>query len=118
MATWRSGDAADCKSVHAGSIPAVASTYKTLSRDFHYLLPVLSNRIEKLDKFCSPSVLSCMESAWRWFRISSKTKNTEQNDFHQTASSVGGLAEAGSTSQALSGPIAASIPSIIEAASG
>ena len=24
-ATWRSGDAADCKSVHAGSIPAVAS---------------------------------------------------------------------------------------------
>jgi hypothetical protein len=25
MATWRSGDAADCKSVHAGSIPAVAS---------------------------------------------------------------------------------------------
>ena len=26
VATWRSGDAADCKSVHAGSIPAVAST--------------------------------------------------------------------------------------------
>jgi hypothetical protein len=26
MATWRSGYAADCKSVHAGSIPAVAST--------------------------------------------------------------------------------------------
>ena len=25
MATWRSGDAADCKSVYAGSIPAVAS---------------------------------------------------------------------------------------------
>lgn len=24
-ATWRSGDAADCKSVNAGSIPAVAS---------------------------------------------------------------------------------------------
>ena len=24
-ATWRSGDAADCKSVYAGSIPAVAS---------------------------------------------------------------------------------------------
>ena len=25
LATWRSGDAADCKSVYAGSIPAVAS---------------------------------------------------------------------------------------------
>jgi hypothetical protein len=25
-ATWRSGDAADCKSVNAGSIPAVASS--------------------------------------------------------------------------------------------
>jgi hypothetical protein len=25
MATWQSGDAADCKSVNAGSIPAVAS---------------------------------------------------------------------------------------------
>src|SRR5262245_32200800 len=26
-ATWRSGDAADCKSVHPGSIPGVASTF-------------------------------------------------------------------------------------------
>src|SRR5262245_13865259 len=26
MATWRSGDAADCKSAHPGSIPGVAST--------------------------------------------------------------------------------------------
>ena len=26
-ATWRSGDAADCKSVYAGSIPAVASIF-------------------------------------------------------------------------------------------
>ena len=26
LATWRSGYAADCKSVYAGSIPAVAST--------------------------------------------------------------------------------------------
>jgi len=25
----------DCKSVHAGSIPAVASTSKIFSRDFH-----------------------------------------------------------------------------------
>ena len=25
LATWRSGDAADCKSVHPGSIPGVAS---------------------------------------------------------------------------------------------
>ena len=27
MATWRSGNAADCKSVNAGSIPAVASNF-------------------------------------------------------------------------------------------
>jgi hypothetical protein len=33
MATWRSGDAADCKSVHAGSIPAVASTLKHLQHN-------------------------------------------------------------------------------------
>jgi hypothetical protein len=26
MATWRSGDVADCKSAHPGSIPGVAST--------------------------------------------------------------------------------------------
>jgi hypothetical protein len=34
LATWRSGDAADCKSVHAGSIPAVAST-KSMTYDQH-----------------------------------------------------------------------------------
>ena len=28
LATWRSGDAADCKSVHPGSIPGVASNLK------------------------------------------------------------------------------------------
>ncbi len=28
-ATWRSGDAADCKSVHPGSIPGVASNSAT-----------------------------------------------------------------------------------------
>ena len=32
MATWRSGDAADCKSAHPGSIPGVASNLsKTLA---------------------------------------------------------------------------------------
>src|SRR6185312_11060661 len=30
MAWWRSGDAADCKSVHAGSIPAQASILNEL----------------------------------------------------------------------------------------
>ena len=34
MARWRSGDAADCKSVYAGSIPARASIF---------LLPEMSN---------------------------------------------------------------------------
>ena len=69
LATWRSGDAADCKSAYPGSIPGVASTSKTLPFDFHYLLPVLSNRVERLDKFCSPSALSWMLSAWRASRF-------------------------------------------------
>jgi hypothetical protein len=34
-ATWRSGDAADCKSVYPGSIPGVASNFLTrYSKDF------------------------------------------------------------------------------------
>ena len=32
LARWRSGDAADCKSVYAGSIPARASNLKMVRR--------------------------------------------------------------------------------------
>jgi hypothetical protein len=30
MASWRSGDAADCKSVYTGSIPVLASKYSKI----------------------------------------------------------------------------------------
>ena len=62
-ATWRSGYAAVCKTVYPGSIPGVASTFKIFPFNFHYLLPVLSNRVSRLDNFCSPSVRSWMSSA-------------------------------------------------------
>jgi hypothetical protein len=54
-----------CKTVYPGSIPGVASTLKMFSFNVHYLLPVLSNRGERLDNFCSPSVRTWMSSAWR-----------------------------------------------------
>ncbi len=39
MATWRSGDASDCKSAYPGSIPGVASTLYPFGAQFS--LPVL-----------------------------------------------------------------------------
>src|SRR5262245_12000248 len=50
LATWRSGDAADCKSVHAGSIPAVASN---LMRCY-----LSKNRSQPIQK--SADFMSCM----------------------------------------------------------
>jgi hypothetical protein len=46
-ATWRSGYAADCKSVHAGSIPAVASTHlKGFAKRFAFVIGRDRNGLE------------------------------------------------------------------------
>ena len=52
MARWQSGDAADCKSVYAGSIPTRASIYF-----FQYARVSLSGVVSRLDEFEHVSVI-------------------------------------------------------------
>ncbi len=52
LASWRSGDAADCKSVYAGSIPAEASTTFLLPIDlFGHSLPQGMMRVRTFSGF-------------------------------------------------------------------
>ena len=53
LARWRSGYAEDCKSLHAGSIPARASTSPENAFVFKYLRGILSNRLENRDPISS-----------------------------------------------------------------
>ena len=52
-ATWRSGDAAACKAVYAGSIPAVASTTSINAFDLKRLGLTLDTSYTLLDTYCS-----------------------------------------------------------------
>ena len=58
MALWRSGDAADCKSVYAGSIPAGASRPSSIDRIpcihavFPQALPCAGRKFRSLTKKC------------------------------------------------------------------
>ena len=55
MATWRSGDAADCKSVHPGSIPGVASNPPKNLSNINVSSPVGHQPNQKGGTLCSPS---------------------------------------------------------------
>lgn len=52
MASWRSGDAADCKSVYTGSIPVLASIYPPIRS--HRSSPAISRLRERLFYMSTP----------------------------------------------------------------